>query len=201
LTLLKRKWFLPFCLCVGAAIPLLLPSPEAVASEGPTAGRKIWDNIMLWVNFGILVFFFFRYAKKPLTNLLRAKRSEIEKDLNQIESQHSEVKALRDNESERLSGLENRLDEIKSVIIDMGTKEREQIIADAHAAAEKMIRSAKAYADYRLALARKALSDELADLAISLVEKKINNVITEDDEDRLLNQFIANVSDSKSKVA
>ena len=36
---------------------------DAYAAQKISAGRKIWDTVMLFINFGILVFLFIRYAK------------------------------------------------------------------------------------------------------------------------------------------
>ena len=43
---------------------------DASASEEASGGRTIYHTVMLFVNFGILVYLFLKYAKKPLMNFL-----------------------------------------------------------------------------------------------------------------------------------
>ena len=42
-----------------------LSASDVFAMEESGKGRIIWNNIMLWINFGILVFIFIKYARKP----------------------------------------------------------------------------------------------------------------------------------------
>jgi len=79
----------------------------------------------------------------------------------------------------------------------MGRKEKEKIIAQGRAAAEKMIEDARAYSDHRLALAKKALSDEMADSAIAMVEKKLRKGLTEEDNERLVGSFLSALGTSR----
>ena len=56
-----------------------------------------------------------------------------------------------------------------------------------------MIQDAKAYAEYRMDMARKALSDELVDIAVGIAEERITQGITDSDNDNLVNQFITSL--------
>ena len=60
---------------------LLFFCPNSFAEEEITSGRRLWDNIMLWVNFGILAFFFMKYAKKPLLTFLSGERLKVEDNI------------------------------------------------------------------------------------------------------------------------
>ena len=70
-----KKCILIGLLSFGAVLCPLLYCSDALAAEELTAGRRLWGNIMLVVNFLVLVFFFVRYAKKPLMDYLRGKMS------------------------------------------------------------------------------------------------------------------------------
>jgi F-type H+-transporting ATPase subunit b len=184
---------LPFC----ALIFSLLYSSDALAAEGLTSSRRLWDNIMLVVNFLILVFFFMRYARKPLMDYLRGERRKMEENLNAVESRLNEVKSGIEGESEKLKGIDTFIKEIQERVMEMANREKDEIIEQAKIAAQKMVQDAKVYADYRVAKAKKALSDEMVDIALSVAEERLVKVISEEDSDRLTEQFIRNLGMSK----
>jgi F-type H+-transporting ATPase subunit b len=160
-------------------------------------GRKLYDTIMLWVNFGILVALFIKFARKPLMDALHGVRSKLEGEIGEITEQHSESKAGLDSEEAKLRDIQTHLDEIRARIIEMGEKEKRKIIDQAKIAADKMIEDAKAYASFQMEKARKQLSDEMIDIAISMVEKRLAKEITLKDNDKLINDFLANLEATK----
>jgi F-type H+-transporting ATPase subunit b len=175
----------------------LLYCADAFAAEGPSPGRRLWDNVMLWVNFGILAFFFFKFAKKPLMDYLHGVRRTVEEDLSVIEGQMKDVRSIRDSETEKLKDIEERLAEIREGILEMGRREKEKIIEQAKVSAERMIESAKIYSEYRIAMAKKALSDEMVEIAVGMVEKRLTTGLSEEDNEKLVNQFVADLMTSK----
>ena len=192
-----KKCLIAVFLTLGFLICSFSCAPDTFAAGESTAGRRLWDNIMLWVNFGIMVFFFIKYAKNPLINFLRGTRKEIEEDLGQVEGRFNDAKSGMDSEAEKLEDIDRLTAEIQERILEMGRKEKEKIIAQGRAAAEKMIEDARAYSDHRLALAKKALSDEMADSAIAMVEKKLRKGLTEEDNERLVGSFLSALGTSR----
>jgi len=176
---------------------LLFDAGDAFAEGDPSPGRKVWENIMLWVNFGILAFIFMKYARKPLLAYLRNVRNKIGKNLGAINEQVTSAKSLLASESERLKGIDQQLKEIRERILDIARQEKENIIESGSTAAERMIENAKAYANHRLAMARKAIAGELVDEAISLAEQRLRKGLSEDDNQRLIARFIKDLETSE----
>lgn len=177
------------CLCMD---PL-----EAFAEEGVGPGRKLWNNIMLWVNFGIMVFIFIRYARKPLMNFLNGVRKKMEGNLKEVDNRMAAAKSVIAEENNKISGMDGEIRVLHERIQEMARGEKEKIIESGRVAAEKMIENANAYAEYRLAMARKAVFDEMVDLAVSMAEDKLKEGISQDDRDRLLAEFIQNLEISQ----
>ena len=192
-----RRFLIIFLLFLASSAVLFLVCPEVYAAEKLSAGRKLWDNIMLWVNFGILVFFFIKYAKKPLMDFLRGVRSKIAKDLNTNEEKLDDVKSVMSVETEKLETIDAHIESIRQSIIEMGKKEKEKIVAQAKLTAERMIEEAKAYSGYQLTKAKKALSDEMVDIAVSIAKNKLKKGISEEDDERLISRFILELDKSK----
>jgi len=159
--------------------------------------RNTYNDILLWVNFGFLVTLFIKFAKTPLMEAIRGVRDKVEEELGVLKNQHSAKKTDLDAEEARLRDIQNHLDEIQARIIAMGEKEKQKIIDQAKIAAEKMIEDAKAYAGFQMEKAKKQLSDEMIDIAISMVEKKLAKEITLKDNDKLINDFLADLEATK----
>jgi F-type H+-transporting ATPase subunit b len=163
-----------------------------------TLGRKIWDNIMLFVNFGILVFLFLKYAKTPMMNYLRSQRDSVEQGLNELTEKKQGVQSQRDVEADQIKDIDGIIAEIRSNILEMGKKEKEKIIQQGKVVADKMIQDAKTYSENRIVEARQELSEEMVEIALSMVREKLLKGMTDKDNDNLVNQFIADLQATKS---
>jgi len=186
---ISRKYILALIFLVGVVLYSLFV-PDAYAAEGRSTARKIYDNVMLFVNFGILVFLFLKYGKTPLINYLRGVRDKIAEEFESIQRQKEQIQALRDAEAEKMKEVDKYLEEIQNNILKMAEREKERIIKEGRELAEKMIEEAHNYAKNKIENARKSLSNELVDIAINLVEEKLTKSITEKDNENLFNQFI-----------
>ena len=196
----KRAGILRVSFFLGLVLGTLLLASDVFAAEKISSGRKIWDNIMLFLNFGILVFLFLKYAKKPLMTYLRGVKQDMEENLNDINGQLENAKSHLGEETKRIEDIDQRINEIKENILEMGRREKEHIINQGKIAADKMIKDAEEYAVYKTALARKILSDEMVDMAIDMVEKNLKKGISEEDHDRLISQFVVNLESDKKKT-
>ncbi|NQT56620.1 MAG: ATP synthase F0 subunit B [Desulfobacteraceae bacterium] len=152
---------------------------------------------MLFVNFAILVFLFLKFAKKPLIGYLRGVRDKIKNELDTINGRFNDVKSTLDEEANKLKDIDQRIKEIQENAREIAKREKDKIIEDAKIAAEKMIENAKRYHNYRMALAKKALSDEMVDVAISMVEEKLTKKISEEDNEKLINKFFTDLQTLK----
>ena len=200
---MKRSYGKSLCMTMlvfSISTYVFLFCPDAFAAEKLSSGRRLWDNIMLWVNFGILVFFFLKYARKPLMDFLRGVRDKIKKDLDESEKQLKDAESHMDAESAKMEEIEKHIEKIQQNIIEMGKKEKEKIIEKAKITAKRMIEDAKAYSGYQIARARKELSNEMVDIAISIVKEKLTEGISEEDNEKLINQFIVDLGTSKQQI-
>ncbi len=177
-------------------ISLVSFSLDASAMAEISAGRRLWDNIMLWVNFGILAFLFLRYGKKPLTDFLEGEKSKIEETLDAVNAQLGEAKSELEAERASLRDLEGQLQELRERIVELGQKEKERILEMARRSAAQMIEDARKESEYRVAKAKKILRDEMIDLAVSLAERQLRARISFQDKDDLIHQFLEDLKTS-----
>jgi F-type H+-transporting ATPase subunit b len=146
---------------------------EVLAAEGDGGWRPTYDIIMKWVNFGILAFIFFKFARRPLKNFLSDKKNEISL---QIETE------LEENVL--------RLEELKERIVQTGEKRKLEIIEDARQESRMIIESAKQKMEGRIIQARNRLRAEMIDAATEIALDKLPGLVTEDDNQKLLEQFM-----------
>jgi F-type H+-transporting ATPase subunit b len=193
----KRRWiFFAFLISCFAGI-LLLDCSFAFAQEGTPSWRKVWNNIMLLFNFGILVFVFVKYARKPLVGFLKSMCRKIEETLNTANHQLREAQALLDAETAKLQAIDRHLEEIQQRILQVAQGEKDSIIEHGRLSAERMIENAGDYANYRLGMAKQALSDELVEIAVSMAKERLARGISARDDDRLIEDFLAGLEASK----
>lgn len=173
---------------------------DAFASEEASGGRTIYHTVMLFVNFGIFVFLFVKYGKKPFMNFLRSERENVEKQINDLTNKKQGVQSQRDVEAEQLEDIDRIIGEVRSSILEMGEREKEKIIQQGKTLAEKMIQDAKTYSENRIVAARQQLSEEMVDMSLSMAKDKLSKNMTDKDNDNLVDQFITNLQATKPSV-
>jgi F-type H+-transporting ATPase subunit b len=183
-------------LCITLFVVFL--SFDANAVEEIPKGRKIWDNIMIWVNFGILVFLFLKFGKKPLMNFLFGERNKIKDMLHQVDDSVKKARALMDAEYEKVKDIDRQLESIKEEIIALGKIEKETIIGSAKTTAAQMIEDAKRQSEYRLITAKEKFSAEMLEMAVSIAVEKLKKEVSPEDNDRFIDQFTSLLSTSKA---
>jgi F-type H+-transporting ATPase subunit b len=187
-------------LSLASLIFVLFFAFDAFASEEASGGRTIYHTIMLFVNLGIFVFLFVRYVKKPFMNFLRSERESVEKQINELTDKKQGAQSQRDAEAEQLEDIDRIIRELCSSILEMGEREKEKIIQNGKSLAEKMIRDAEVYSENRIAAARKELSEEMVDMALSMAKEKLLKNMTDEDNDHLVNRFITDLETTKPSV-
>lgn len=186
---MNRKNIFIFCLFLCIVMFFFVFCPDGLAQEGPSNGRKIWNTIMLWVNFGILAFFFIKFGKNPLMKFLYGEREKLAKKIDEVEGQVKQAKSAMEVEAEKLENMDEHIDEIRRRIIELGQREKTQTMEKAKATADRMIEDAKKEAQYRVELAKKRFGEEMLDIAVSMAVEELKKGISQEDNERLIEQF------------
>ena len=149
----------------------------------------VWRIVNFAIILGVLIYF----LKKPLQTALR-------KRIETVEAALAEARAAREEAVKRLAEVEARLKdkdaEVQSLVRlaeENGRKEKEQLIADSAKAGESILVSAKENIDAELLKAKDALRREAALLAVELAEKIVRENIKKEDQNRIVEEYIAKV--------
>jgi len=186
-----------FSICLGAGVLLSVSLAEAAEL---TSGRKLWDNVMLWVNFGILVFLFIKFAKKPLMDFLRGQKDKIEVNLQELEGKLSEKRAAMEAEAAKLADIDSRIEEIRQRLMEIGQREKEEVIQQAKDQAKRMLDKAELESKAIVAAAKKQLNAELAEMAVELVQERIIKAFSSEDQERLVEDFVQGLKGQRKYV-
>ena len=168
---------------------VLLAALPAAAEEGHGGGMHdlLFSALNLALLLGVLVYF----ARKPVVAFFEDRRKRIQTELDDAKKQGAEAEARYAKWQRRLLDLEGELAQIRETARSRAAAEREHILADAAAGAERIKRDALEAVDQELRRARAQLRKEAADLAVELASETLRRQVSSADQDRLLDEFVA----------
>jgi F-type H+-transporting ATPase subunit b len=174
-----------------ALVFLLVAAVEVMAAEGGGGWRPTFDIIMKWVNFAILVLVFIKFARRPLKNFLSDKGEEIALQINSLQDEKNQLQQRILEAKTELEESEVRLEEVKKRIVEMGERRKQEIIDEARREVGVIIESAKQKMEGRIIRERNRLKVEMIDAAAEMALEKLPGLVTENDNQKLLEQFLA----------
>lgn len=174
-----------------AAISLVLASPALAAGggEGPSASELLWQAANLALLLGVL----FAVARKPISAYFAERREQIRNDIYAADKLLAESRKQFAEWQRKLVELEAEVQTIREETRQRAEDERDQIVAAAHDAAERIKSDAVAAIDQELRRAHVELSEEAANLAVDLAARMIDEEVDDRDRERLLDEFITRV--------
>jgi len=184
-------WF--SCYIITMSTILLFRSSEVLAAESPVDWRPIYDEVLLWINFGIIVFVFVKYGKTPLMNFLRGRKEKLAQEIKQIEEEKEKVADKIRETSKMLEDSNIRFVELKDKIVEQGEKRKQEIIEEAKQHSKIILEGAQQKIDNQIIKAKNRFKTKLVDAAIALAIKKLPAEIAEADNDKLLNQYLTSL--------
>ncbi len=145
------------------------------------------------INFVVFLFLINKLAGKDFRELLVSRHTEVRKALDR--ARQIEAKA-----QEQLRHFEDRTAsvdaEVKTLLTGLRTAaeaERHNIIARAESEAQKLLRDAESQVQVALDAAKRDLEQKAGLLAVELAEKLITAQITDADQHRLVDRYVAQV--------
>jgi F-type H+-transporting ATPase subunit b len=168
-----------------------LLAAEVLAADNPANWRPVFDLVMRWLNFGIIVFVLVKYARRPLKDFLLSRREELAREIEKIEQKKQEANQKIHEATQMMEESEDRFNQIKARIIREGEKRKQQIIESAHREKDILLEAATRKIENQLFEAKSAFKSELVDRAVSLAMQRLPEEITAEDERQLINQFVA----------
>jgi F-type H+-transporting ATPase subunit b len=176
-----------------AAAGVLVMAMPAAAADAP-AWRPLYDTVMMWVNFAILVALGVKFLKRPLQNFFYARRREVSHTLEMVEEDKVRIAADLAAARRQLEENRTRLDTIRQRIIDQGERRKQQIIEEAHQQSRFLLAEARHRMESRIVQARRNYHAQLVDAAYAQALERISREISAADERKLMDRYLAAVN-------
>jgi len=186
----KKTIRLCCCFMVGVVIFHFM-GLEALSAENSGGGRALYDEILLWINFGIIVFIFVKYAKTQLMNFLRGRREKLAQEIARIEEKKEAAAAKIKEIQKVLDESEDRFTVIKERIVERGEKKKQATIEAAQQQSKLMLKDANRRVDYYYLQAKDRFRAELIDVAIDMAMERLPQEMTAADNEKLVSDYLA----------
>ena len=172
------------------AAALHLTAGSGWAGEGGSTWRAAYDEVMLWLNFGILAFLLVKYGRRPLIAFLKG---EAQRTAEEIERTENRKRQMDEKVLEMTAAAENRrvrLQALKERLIQEGERKRREIIDSARRDSRILLEQTQVGIEHQINKARQQLKAELIDRAVEAALERLPGVITADDQKKLVETFI-----------
>ena len=186
----KKKASIIF-LSVAVIMSVLLGAQLVAAADSPDSWRKTYDQILLWINFGIFVFLIVKFLRVPLKKFIAGKQNELERKISRLEEEKNEADKKIQDILKAVDESRAGFDALKQKIIEQGEIKKQTIIEDARNKSQVMLKESQLRVENQLRRARKKLRDELVDAAADLALEKLPKIVTPDDDRKMIQDYIA----------
>ena len=184
-----------------AACALLMPAFGLCATdsghgeEGGEQGTKGWvaTDTYRVMNFIVLAVGLIILLRKPISHALKSRISGIQDQLNELAEKKKKAEAELAEYNERLSHLDKEAEKIVTAYVKQGNEAKTKILKEAEVAAQKIEEQAKKNIDHEFKLAKEKLQHEIFEKALAKAEDLLNEKITTEDQDRLVEEYLNKV--------
>jgi F-type H+-transporting ATPase subunit b len=154
---------------------------------------KLPDLMWRTVNFVIFAGILYKLAAKPIKTFFAGRKVEISTELEDLESEKIKVqKALKEAKAQ-LAAVAAERDQIIQQYIAEGEAEKAKIIAKAEQSAQRIKEMATMTIEGETKKAAAELKQEIVDTAVKLSEQLIKEKIVPEDQQRLVDDYLAKV--------
>lgn len=172
------------------AVGVLLSSP-AFAAVGADRTADLFDLLYRWINFALLVIILVVVLRKvPIKDYFLSRIEGIKKELEDLKRQREEAQQKARELESKLKAFEGERQAILEEYRAEGLAEKQRILAEARERAKQILQQAEVSIQYEMQAAKEKLKEEVVTLAAQRAEEIIAREMTDNDQDRLVNEFI-----------
>ncbi|PLR67866.1 MULTISPECIES: F0F1 ATP synthase subunit B [Bacillaceae] len=155
------------------------------------------DIVFQLVIFLILLALLRKYALGPVMNIMKQREEHISSEINASEAKHAEAKKLAEEQRELLKQARQESQNLVESAKKLGEKQKEDIIQVARAEAERLKQSAIKEIAQEKELAVAALREQVASLSILIATKVIEKELNEQEQEKLIHDYIKEVGEGR----
>jgi F-type H+-transporting ATPase subunit b len=189
-------------LLLCAVLSVLVAAP-AVAAEGeggilsPEGGLMVWTLVV----FGIVLLVLYKFAYPHLLGAVEAREERIRELLAAAARDRDEARALLEEQQKERAELRTQAQEIFAEAKASGERMREDMLVEARREQEDMLARARRDIEAEVDRAIEIVRRDAVELAISAAEKLVNQSLDDEQNRRLVREFLGEVERGSSSVA
>ena len=195
------KWIQKnFFTVIPTAVFIFLISAEVVIASsgggehgGSLGGGWAATDTYRVMNFAVLAIALFFLLKKPVSQFLSDRIQSIQEQLDDLEAKKVEAEKKLAQYEEKLSTLSGESEKIIEQYKQQGVALRDKILEEASSAAAKLEEQALRSIEHEFKQAREKLEEEVLEKAIAKAEEKLKKSITDQDQDKLVDEYLTKV--------
>jgi F-type H+-transporting ATPase subunit b len=149
-------------------------------------------NMLLFL--GVLVYF----VRKPLKSAMAERRAAIRRAADEAKERRTKADQVASDIQARLTAIEGEVRAIHERAQAEGERQKRELVAAAEAEAAKILQTARNEVDNRLKHARHELTEYAGQLAAERAEQILREKINDDDQKRLFQDSLRQVSEVRS---
>ena len=187
---MKSKWM---TLWVGIGI-FFAATSLVYASEGAPAGPM--DFLWKVVNFAILFGILYYFAKNPIVNALQSSAEKAKQELDEAQKAKQAIADELQHFQEKLANMKKEADEMVAQAKNEAAQERQRIIAEGEALAEKIKEQAQLNVQHAYKRAEQELREWVAHEAIKLAEERMKAQMDDTRQESLVKHYLRELTPS-----
>lgn len=164
------------------------------STEGGHAAPGIGSLLFPLINFVLFLILLYILAFPRLKNFFVERSSIIRKALQDAEQAKLLAESTFKEYEQKLRNLDKEVQEIREMVKKEGELEKQRIIAEAGREAESLKKQAQYIAEQEVKKAKHELQREVARLSLERAEKMVREHINNDDQIRLITDYITKIA-------
>ncbi len=166
---------------------------DAHGAYNSLSAEKLKDLGFRIMNFAVLLFLLVKFGAKPIGSGLASRREEIKNEIEDLEARKKVAEESFAEFETKLSAVEKEIDTVVEKAVAQAEVEKTKIIEKAEQAAEDIQRQAEMAIQKEVMEARRSLKDEVADQAAVMAEELIVKNLTDEDQVKIVEDYLAKV--------
>lgn len=155
--------------------------------------EKLMDLFWRFVTFVVLICILVKFGAKPIGNALSSRREQVKTEIEDLEVRRAEAEQeYRDFEA-KLASVEKDIDSIVEKAVAQAEIEKAKILEKAEQSAADIKRAAEQAIQNEVVKAKRSLQNDVADQAAVMAEGLIKENLTDDDQVKIVENYLAKV--------
>jgi F-type H+-transporting ATPase subunit b len=152
----------------------------------------------MFVNFALLLVILYFILRKPIGGGAKERRARLEKEIEEARALKEAAESALAEAKAKMDSLDAEMAKLRQEVVDGGKSEAARITSEAEARAERMQADTTALVEQEVARMSRAIREEVVTGIVDRAEALVREKIRGDDQTRLANEYVRELSDTSA---